>query len=158
MRCSAIQCQVGQDFPNDTGKLEAMARAGCAEDGRWVLRVRTDDKVSVGGKCVHAGQPGNKRPLAERRNTAREVGAHASYFCRAHAPIERFGRADIIGNAVQRDLYPCGQAAHIGEALKSMAVVDFPNVNGEMAGIERRRATLRRKPIHNPPLNMQWQP
>jgi len=85
--------ELGKNFTHECRKLEAVPRAPRADQDVWITRMWTNQKVKIGGECVHAGCATSKGEVG-----ARHIGLEPRLQLISLAQVQ--GAVDAVGVGV----------------------------------------------------------
>src|SRR5918997_281354 len=145
--------EVREDLADDAAELVAVPGEPAGDRDLLQLRVQGDHEVQVRGVGVHA-DPRVDTPACEIGEVLSQVGPKKVYLLIVDFPVYRLSGCGDAAGPVKGGLH-ASLVVLDREAVEPVAVVRFPDVDGEAVREERLATVLRLEPVHHLPLDLE---
>jgi hypothetical protein len=137
--------EVGQDLTDNAAKLVAVTGETSGDGDLGVLGVRGDHEVLVRGVRVHAGL-GVEKVTVEVGHVPGEIAPDELYLFVVNLAVYRLRVRRLAVGPEERDLYPAPWSLVGRDGVERVAVLGFPDKDGEAVGEERFYGAFRMEP------------
>ena len=149
--------EVGQDLTDNAAELVAVPGEACGDGDLWVPGVRGDHEVFVRGVRVHAGL-GVEEVTVEVGHVPGEIAPDELDLLVVDLAVYRLWISRPAVGPEERNLDPASWSVVSGDGVERVAVLGFPDEDGEAVREEGFDATLRVEPEQELACNLEREP